>query len=203
MNETLVSGLIVQPIAEHIRAWNLEGKISEQDLDDALTYEGRALVDHTLALADWVPVEDVEGLVGLAVEQVGGETGIVEWAEEIVRGWENEAAVETLLRAGRSLVDAPGFVVSQVSALVLNSADWVYEGGDTSFSVRLSGLDDVSPALKALMGAIFARLAEIPTDRDFDVRFDEIDGGDLVVFGEVCDDDGLGRSRLHRAALIA
>jgi hypothetical protein len=44
-----------------------------------------------------------------------------------------------------------------------------------------------------------------PTTLDFDVRFDGIDGDDLVIFGEAPDgtDDGQGESRLHQAALVA
>ncbi len=205
MQSIHLSGLIVQPIAERIRDWNLDGKISEEDLDRALSSDGRALIDHSLAFGDWVPVEDVEGLVGLAADQIGGETGMVEWADEIVLGWHSESAIENLVRAGRALVDSPGFVVTQASGLVVRDADWSYDGGRTSFSVRLRGLGDVSPALKALLGSLLARLACLPTNLDFDVRFDGIDGEDLVVFGEAPDgrDDDQGQSRLHQAALIA
>ncbi len=205
MQSIHLSGLIVQPIAERIRDWNLDGKISEEDLDRALSSDGRALIDHSLAFGDWVPVEDVEGLVGLAADQIGGETGMVEWADEIVLGWHSESAIENLVRAGRALVDSPGFVVTQASGLVVRDADWSYDGGRTSFSVRLRGLGDVSPALKALLGSLLARLACLPTNLGFDVRFDGIDGEDLVVFGEAPDgrDDDQGQSRLHQAALIA
>jgi hypothetical protein len=205
MQRIHLSGLIAAPIANRIRHWNLDNKISEEDLDRALSCDGRALVDHSLAFGDWVPVEDVEGLVGLAAEQIGGETGLVEWADEIVRGWQSESAVGDLIHVGRSLADSSGFVVSQMSGLVVRDADWSYDGGRTSFSVRLRGLGEMSPALKALIGASLARLALVPTDLDFDVRFDGIDGEDLVVFGDAPDgtDDGQGQSRLHQAALIA
>jgi hypothetical protein len=205
MQPIQLSGLIVQPIAQRIRDWNLDGKISEEDFDRVLSSDGRALVDHPLAPGDWVPAPDVEGLVGLAAEQMGGETGLVEWADEIVSGWELEPAIEDLIHAGRALVDSPGFVVSQASEMIVRDANWTYDGGRTSFSVRLSGLGDVSPALKALIGALLARLALAPTTLDFDVRFDGIDGDDLVIFGEAPDgtDDGQGESRLHQAALVA
>lgn len=205
MQPIQLSGLIVQPIARRIQDWNFDGKISEEDLDHALSSDARALVDHSLALGDWAPVEDVENLVGLAAEQIGGETGLVEWADEIVSDWQAEASIEDLIHAGRGLADSPGFVVSQVSGLIVRDADWIYDGGRNSFSVRLRGLGDVSPALKALIGALLARLAVAPTNLDFDVRFDGIDGDDLVVFGEAPDgsDDGRGVSRLHQAALIA
>lgn len=205
MQKIHLSGLIVQPIAERIRDWNLDGKISEEDLDRALSSDGRALVDHSLAFGDWVPAEDVEGLVGLAAEQIGGETGLVEWADEIILGWRSESAIEDLVHGGRALADSSGFIVSQASGLVVRDADWSYDGGRTSFSVRLRGLGEMSPALKALIGALLARLALLPTDLDFDVRFDGIDGEDLVVFGDAPDgtDDDQGQSRLHQAALIA
>ncbi len=200
-----LSGFMVQPIARRIRDWNQSGKISEEDLDRSLSTDARALVDHSLALADWAPIDDVEALVGLAAEQIGVETGLVEWAEEIVGDWQAEESIEDLIRAGRALVDSPGFVLSQVSRLVLRDADWSYEGGRSSFSVRLHGMADVSPALKALIGALFARLAVVPCDRDFDVRFDGIDDGDLIIFGESLAGDGAveAESRLHQAALIA
>jgi hypothetical protein len=200
-----LSGLIVQPIAQRIRDWNLDGKISEEDFDRVLSSDGRALVDHSLAPGDWVPAPDVEGLIGLAAEQLGGETGLVEWADEIVSGWQLEPAIEDLIHAGRALADSPGFVVSQAIELIVRDANWTYDGGRTSFSVRLAGLGDVSPALKALIGALLARLALAPATLDFDVRFDGVDGDDLVVFGEAPDgtDDGQGESRLHQAALVA
>lgn len=200
-----LSGFMVQPVARRIRDWNQSGKVSEEDLDRSLSTDARALVDHSLALADWVPIDDVEALVGLAAEQIGVETGLVEWAEEIVGDWQTEESIEDLIRAGRALVDSPGFVLSQVSRLVLRDADWLYEGGRSSFSVRLHGMADVSPGLKALIGALFARLAVVPCDCDFDVRFDGIDDGDLIIFGESLAGDGSveAESRLHQAALIA
>ena len=200
-----LSGLVAAPIAQRIRDWHLVGKISEEDLDHALSSDGRALVDHSLAFGDWVPAEDVEGLVGLAAEQIGGETGLVEWADEIIAGWRSESAIKDLIHAGRALADSPGFVVSQTSGLVVRDADWSYDGGRTSFSVRLHGLGEMSPALKALIGALLARMALLPTDLEFDVRFDGIDGEDLIVFGEAPGgtDDDQAESRLHQAALIA
>jgi len=205
MNGIHLSGLIVEPIAERIRGWNVAGKISEEDLDNALSGNARALIDHSLSEEDWAPLDDVEGLIGLAAEQIGGETGVVEWADEIVLGWQEKAAIENLVKAGRSLTDSPGFVVSQASALFLREADWHYGGGRSSFNVRLGGMSEVSPALKALIGALLARLAMMPTDLDFDVRFDGVDGGDLVVFGEIAgqENDEGGEGRLHQAALIA
>ena len=205
MNGIHFSSLIVEPISLRIRDWHVAGKITEEDLENALSEDARALIDHSLAEGDWASMDDVEGLVGLAAEQIGGEAGLVEWAEEIVSCWREDSAVEDLIKAGRGLPDSAGFVVSQMSELLLRDADWIYDGGRSSFSVRLRGMSEVSPALKALIGAVLARLATTPTELDFDVRFDGVDGGDLVVFGELVDQAGAdgGEGRLHQAALIA
>jgi len=207
MQTCLLSGLLVQPIAERIRDWNLAGKLHEDDLDRALTRHARDLVDHASRAGDWVPVVDVESLVGLMAEQLGGETGFVEWADEIVEGWRGLAPIDDLVRAGRALVDAPGYMVSMASDRLVRDASWRYEGGRAAFSVRLQGLAESSPALKTLVGAVLVRLAALPSDRPFDIRFEGVDGPELVVFGELESDgaesDTLGESRLHRAALVA
>lgn len=204
MQSIHLSGLLVGPIAQRIRAWNLAGKISEEDLENALSTDARSLVDYSTGFVDWAPLEDVEGLVGLIAEQIGGDTGLVEWAQDLVEGWQDEAPIEDLIRGGQSLADSPGFVVSQASALLVRDADWVYDGGRSGFSVRLRGLSHATPALKVLLGAILARLAMAPGGREFDVRFDGIEDDDLVVFGEaLAFDDPNEESRLHQAALIA
>jgi hypothetical protein len=208
MESVCLSGLLVQPITEQVRAWILAGKLDENDLDQALTRDARDLVDHaSSAGGDWIPIADVESLVALMAEQLGGETGLVEWADEIVSGWREESSIDGLLRAGRSLVDAPGYIVSMASDLLIRTANWRYEGSRTTFSVRVKGVGDASPVLKTLLGAVLARLAALARDRRFDVRFEGVDGRNLVVFGEIesegVDVDPLGESRLHRAALIA
>lgn len=204
MQSIQLSGLLVGPIAQRIRRWNLDGKINEDDLEYALTDDARALVDHSMGFVDWAPLEDVEGLVGLAAEQIGGDTGLVEWAQALVDDWQDEAPIEDLIRGSQSLADAPGFVVSQASELLVRNADWIYDGGRSTFSVRLRGMGDASPALKVLLGALLARLAMTSGGRDFDVRFDGVESDELVVFGEaVSGDDSSGESRLHQAALIA
>ena len=204
MQSIHLSGLLVGPIAQRIRAWSLDGKINEDDLEFALTADARALVDHSAGFVDWIPLEDVEGLVSLVAEQIGGETGLVEWAQELSESWQNEAPIDDLIRGGRSLADAPGFVVSQACELLVRDADWVYDGGRSAFAVRLRGMSEVSPALKVLLGALLARLATAPDGRDFDVRFDGIDDSDLRIFGETLSgEDPNQESRLHQAALIA
>lgn len=204
MQSIHLSGLLVGPIAQRIRAWSLDGKINEDDLEFALTADARALVDHSAGFVDWIPLEDVEGLVSLVAEQIGGETGLVEWAQELIESWQDEAPIDNLIRGGQSLADAPGFVVSQACELLVRDADWVYDGGRSAFAVRLRGMSEMSPALKVLLGALLARLATAPDGRDFDVRFDGIDDSDLRIFGEVLSGkDPIQESRLHQAALIA
>jgi len=199
-----LSGLLVGPIARRVRAWNLEGKLSEDDLDYALTADARALVDHAEGFEDWASLEDVEGLVRLVAERTGGETGLVEWADELVASWQHDASISGLIDRGTPLVDEPGFVVSQVSELLLRDADWLYEGGRSTFNVRLRGMADASSALKALLGALLARVAMATQVREFDVRFDGVDGDEIVVFGESLScDDPKEESRLHQAALVA
>ena len=69
--------------------------------------------------------------------------------------------------------------------------------------MRLSGVGVASAPLKALLGGTLARLAERAGASAFDVRFDGIDGDELVIFGELeCGDRSLAESRLQRAALI-
>ncbi len=204
MQSIHLSGLFVQPIIQRIREWNAEGKITEDDLERTLSTDARAHIDHSIGHLDWASLGDVECLVALASEQIGGETGFVDWAKEIVESWHEEESIARLMRAGRSLPDAPGFMVSQVSEILVRDADWLYDGGRLAFSVRLRGMSDASPALKSFLGALLAGIAVASKDRDFDVRFEGVDNDDLVVFGErpVHDDVG-GESRLHRAALIA
>jgi len=204
MQTIFLSGLLVEPIAERLRAWTLDGKIHEEDLEFALTPDARSLLDHSTGFVDWMALEDVEGLIGLVSDHIGGETGLVEWAGDLVECWQDEAPIEDLIRGARALTDTPGFLVSQASELLVRDADWVYDGGRAAFSVRLRGLKETSPIVKALLGAVLAALARVPQGRDFDVRFDGVEGDELIVYGEaMAVDDGEGESRLHQAALIA
>ena len=203
MRSIEVSGLLLEPLAKRVRGWLAEGKLDENDLEQALSSDARALVDHQVAREDWAGLADAEGLVGLIAEQLGGEPGIVEWAGEVVEDWLLEAPIDQLLRSARRLTDAPGFVVSQASERLVREGTWRYEGGAERFTVRLSGIGAASAPLKALVGGTLARLAERAGASAFDVRFDGIDGDELVVFGELeCEDRSLAESRLQRAALI-
>lgn len=199
-----LSGLLVQPIAQRLAEWISIGKLDEDDLD-ALSTAARAWVEHSIAGSDWASLPDVEGLMELASAQLGGETGLVEWADEIAGDLLAADSIAELVRTAARLVDdGPGFVVSQSSERLLRRADWRYEGGSERFSVRLQGLDEASPALKSLVGACLARLGAEGDRRAFDVRFEGVDGSELVVFGEfeeVVFSEG-EESRLHRAALI-
>jgi len=204
---TELSGWLIQPLAARLREWSLAGKLDEDDFERRLSHDGRSWLDHPLEAGDWAPLDDVEGLVSLAAEQLGGEPGLVEWADQIVADWQGTDPLIGLLRAARALVDAPGFVVSQASELLVREPDWRYDGGRRAFAVRLRGLGAASPALKALVGALLARLVREVQSHDFDVRFEGLDGEELVVFGEIesdaaAADEELGESRLHRAALV-
>ena len=198
-----LSGLFVQPIADRVRSFVDAGKFDEDDLERALSTDARNLLDHSLGLAEWTPLHDVEDLVGLVSEQLGGEPGLVEWADEIVSDWVLEAPLEDLMARARRLVDGPGFAVSLMSEQLLRAKGWRYEGGREGFSVRLLGTANASPGLKALLGAILSRLAASADARSFDVRFEGVDGDELVVFGELeMGDATLAESRLHQAALV-
>ena len=93
MPSTDLSGLIVQPLAQRIKDWCAAGKLDEEDLDRALSEEARAWVEHSIADGDWAPLRDVEGLIRIAAEQLGGETGLVEWAPDLVEAWVGDDSI--------------------------------------------------------------------------------------------------------------
>ena len=205
MHPIRLRGLFVRPLAQRVRDWLDAGKLDEDGLDDALSADARAFVDHPITVDAWAPLEDVEGLVGLAAAQLGGEASLVDWADEIVAGWLEEPSVADLVSAGRRLVDGPGFVLATMGEQLLDEAVWGYEGGRESFSVCLEGLDHASPDLKALLGACLARVAAAADPDRFDVRVEGVDAEALVVFGALADAGEPGddaEHRLHRAALI-
>ncbi len=199
-------GLLAQPLALRIRDWLEAGKLDEDALDDALPSDARAWIDHPIALEDWAALGEIEALVEVAASQLGGEAGLVEWADDLVGGWLLDSPLAGVLVRGRGLVDGPGYVLSEAGTALLRRVDWRYEGGRASFGVRFEGLAELSPALKALLGACLARLAGAAQPDRFDVRFDGVDGDVLVVFGARLDASFAGGAeaehRLHRAALI-
>ncbi len=202
-DETQLSAFFVTPVADLLRRWTLAGKLDEDDLERTLSANAQALVDHPMDPADWAQLSDVEGMVGLAASELGGEAGLVDWAEEVVSEWIDSGQLSDLLGSARALVDSEGFAVSEASSLFVREPRWQYEGSARGFSVRVSGVAEASPALKALLGGILSRLAEQVSEVSFDVRVDGVDASDLVIFGEAENGpDPSAEGRLHRAALI-
>jgi hypothetical protein len=207
MDAPELSGLLVQPIAQRVGAWLANGKLDEDDLDATLSSTARGWLDHSIAASDWAPQAELEELVAIAAEQLGGEAGLVEWADDIVSDWLVNSQLSTLVSGAQRLVDGPGFIASQAGEQLLRSSRWTYEGSSGSFSVRLEGAEALGPALKALLGACLARLAAEGDTRAFDVRFEGVDDAELIVFGELddsktSDEESQVVSRLYRAALI-
>ncbi len=205
MHSIELSGLFIQPLAQRIAGWLDTGKLDEADLDGALTPNARSIVDLATDFIDWVPLDDVETLVAVVAAQLGGETGLADWAQTIVEGWADEQLFVSILQDARGLVDAPGYVVIQSSKRLIRYSDWQYEGGRDRFSVRLLELETASSDLKALLGALLSRLAEATENGFEEVRFEGVEAAELLVCGErnVPDPiDEKGESRLHRVALV-
>jgi hypothetical protein len=184
MHSIELSGLFIQPLAQRIAGWLDTGKLDEEDLDDALTPNARSIVDPSTDFTHWVPLDDVETLVAVVARQLGGETGLADWAQTIVDGWADEQRVVSILQDARGMVDGPGYAVIQSSKRLIRDSDWRYEGGGDRFSVRLLGLETASPYLKVLLGAILSRIAEATENGFEDVRFEAVDAAELLVFGE-------------------
>ena len=197
--------LFVEALAARLRRWQDEGKLDEEDLDRALSAQARAWVDGVCEASTATPSADVETLVALVAEQLGGDAALSDLAAEIASGWLSESPFEGLLRSARALVDGPGFVASQASEWLVDEPDWSYTGGHDSFALRLRGVSSASPATKALLGTLLARLAGAASRSTFDIRLEGLDGGELVVSGRL-DPQPLGdpsrQTRLHRAALV-
>jgi len=201
-----LSGLLARNLANQISNWLDAGKLDADDLDRVLTPNGSSIVEASANFMEWVPLEDVEALVSVLSDQLGGGTGIVEWAEEIVDGWALESPFDLVLRQASRLVDGAGYVVSQSSEVLIRNGVWRFEGGRGHFSVRLIGLEAMSADLKTLLGALLSRLAERADCGFDDLRFDGVDGDTLCIFGEgpkIVSIDESSSDRLHRAALIA
>lgn len=202
---TAYHALFVESLASRLRAWQAEGKLDFDDLDRGLSPQARAWVEGSCEAAA-TPAEDVESLVALAADQVGGAAGLAELAGEIVPEWRDRMPFAGLVRAARALADGPGFVVSQAAEWLVVAPDWSFTGGRDHFDVRLEGVASASPALKAYLGALLARLAAAAADAATDVRVDGVDRGALRVSGSRAlgpvdrSDDAV---RLARAALAS
>ncbi len=206
MTSSPLRALFVEPLAERVRGWIACGKLSDDEVDRALSGEARAWVEGACEATRSTPLEDVETLVALVAEQLGGEAALSDLAGEIVAGWAARGPIEGLLRAARPLVDGAGFVASQASEWLVVAPDWSYAGGRDEFELRIQGLSAASPALRALLGALLARLAAAGSQCALDVRVRGIDDAELVIAGRVAASraaDPAGESRLHRAALVA
>jgi hypothetical protein len=209
MSTVHFSGLIVQPLTLRLEEWVADGKLSEEDLERVLGPDACALLDHGMARSDWTPLEVVEPLVALLAMQLGGETGLVDWACEIVRDWRDHQAVQDLVARGQALVDGPGFVTTQFAEMLMRGCRWQYEGGADHFSVRLLDVGPATLELKTLIGALLARLVGSAMEGKLDVRFAGVDEPELVVFAERGGRAPAGppmdparEGRLHRAALV-
>jgi hypothetical protein len=206
MRSLELSGRLVGLLARSVSSWADAGKLDDVDLDRRLSSTARALVDSPDTSIDWVPVEEAECLVQIVSDQVGGSPGLVEWIETVLDDWSSDPRPAEILAAGRVLVDGAGFVVAQASDCLLRGAQWRFDGGRERFSVRVRGLESMSPESKTLLGALLTRFAEGLADGFEDLRFEGVDDGELCIFGERAMSDtvdGSSESRLHRAALVA
>lgn len=205
MDGTQLSRLLVEPLARQIDHWIERGKLDDTDLDRILSPDARSIIDLPASASIWMPIAEVETLVALVAEQLGGGTGLVEWSRQVVHQWQEEERIASLVADARGIVDAAGYVVSQLSEWLVLDPEWRCESGRERFAVSIFGLSDASVDLRTLLGALLAGVAESGGTGFDDVRFEGVDAGALVVFGErdasaLLDDSG--ESRLHRAALI-
>lgn len=194
----------VEPLAERVRGLLASGKLEDDVVDRALTAPARAWVEGACEATQATPLADVESLVALVASQLGGEDALAAWADEIVAAWGSRAPIAGLLRAAPGLVDGPGFVASQASDWLVVAPDWSYAGGEQAFELHIRGLADASPGLRALLGALLARLAAAGSRRALDVRVKGVDGPELVIAGRAAHaaaPDPAEVSRLRRAAL--
>ena len=56
-------------------------------------------MDHSISTEDWASLEDVESLVAVVAAQLGGETGLVDWAEALVAEWLEDDSIPSLMGA--------------------------------------------------------------------------------------------------------
>jgi hypothetical protein len=204
MSSTAYLAPFVEPLALLVRDWQADGKLGEDDLDRSLSPRARAWVDGVCGASAATPEEDVETLVALVASQLGGDAALSDLAGEIASGWLGRPPFDGLVRAARIIVDGPGFAASQTATWLAAEPDWSYTGGRESFDLRLRGVASASPALKALLGALLARVASAASPRRLDLRVEGIDGGELVVCAVALADrsgDPAREVRLHRAVL--
>lgn len=203
-SEIALRAPFVDLLADCVRELVANGKLDDDAVDRGLSAPARAWVEGAVEATRSTPLADVETLVALVASQVGGEAGLAERADPIVAGWASRAPFASWLRASEALVDGPGFVVSQASEWLVVSPEWTYAGGRDGFEVAVHGLPAASPGLLALLGALLARIAARGSKRALDVRVRGVDGGPLVISGQVpstADPDPAEECRLHRAAL--
>lgn len=195
----------IQPLVERVRDWHAQGKLGLDDLDRGLSGPARAIVEGACEASSALAEEDVESLVALVAEQLGGEAALSELAGEIASEWLVCAPIDELVRTARPLVDDAGFVAAQASEWLAVAPDWTYAGCGERFELTLRGLAGASPALKALFGGLVARLAAAGAKRALDVRVRGVDEPVLVIEARAGSSDALDperESRLHRAALV-
>ena len=195
---------LVEALATRVRDGLAAGKLDEDTVDRALTGTARAWVEGACDATAATPLEDVESLVALVASQRGAEAELAALADEVVACWGVHPQVSAGQRAAASLVDGPGFIASQASEWLIASPDWVYAGGRDGFAIELRGLHRATPALRALVGALVARMSQAGTSSPLDVRVLGVEGEALVVAGRASNAhviDPAEESRLHRAAL--
>lgn len=188
------SRLLVEPIALCIGDWLESGKLEESDLDGTLTANARGVVDAGTVGDTWIPLADMESLVAVLANQLGGDPALVEWAQEIFDHWSDEESFAAILEEAGRLVDGAGYAAARLAQTLVRRSEWTYEGGRSRFEIRLSGLSGTSTGLRSLLGALLSGIAERTESGFDDVRFEGVDRGDLAVFGDATDQRSPDRS---------
>lgn len=195
----------VEPLVLRLREWQGEGKLALDDLDRVLSPRARALVEGAVECRVATPLADVETLIALVATQLGDEAALADLGAEIASFWPAHPPIDALVRGADRMVDGCGFVASQTADWLLADADWTYSGGREGFELRLAGLADASPALRALLGAMLLRTATAVAPRGLALRLEGVDGPELSVVGRSERSavlDPSREARLHRAALV-
>lgn len=176
---------LVEPVAGRIADWVASGKLDESALESRLTANARAVVDARTVGDTDLPLADMESLISVLSEQLGGDSALAEWAPELLDAWavgvERRTLAPILVEAGR-LVDGAGYAAGRLSEKLMRRSDWSYTGGRAGFEVQVGGLDAASTGLLSLVGALMAGMAERAEAGFDDVRFRGVDTGRLSVF---------------------